>query len=159
MKAIIKTKAGPGAELSEVNTPQIRPREVLVKVKATAIGGTNIHIYDWDPWASARIKPPRILGHEFAGEVVEVGKEVTTFTVGDYVSCETHIVCGRCFQCQIGLLNLCQNTKIVGVHIDGTFAEYVALPESCLWKTDPTVPLEIAAIQEPLLSLQLLQTR
>ncbi len=150
MRAVIKSKIGPGAELSEVNIPQIGPGEVLVKVKATAIGGTNIHIYDWDPWASARMKPPRILGHEFAGEVAEVGKEVTTFTVGDYVSCETHIVCGRCFQCQTGLFNLCQNTKIVGVHIDGTFAEYVALPESCLWKTDATIPLEIAAIQEPL---------
>jgi len=150
MKAIIKPKAGPGAELSKVDTPQIGTREVLIKVKSTAICGTDIHIYDWDPWASARMKPPRIFGHELAGKVVEVGKEVSTFTVGDYVSCETHIVCGHCLQCQTGLLNLCQNTEIVGVHVDGTFAEYVALPESCLWKTDPTIPPEIAAIQDPL---------
>lgn len=150
MKAIIKPKAGPGAELSEVKIPQIGPKEVLVKVKATAICGTDIHIYDWDPWASARMKPPRIFGHELAGEVVETGKEAAAFTAGDYVSCETHIVCGWCFQCQTGLSNLCQNTKIVGVHIDGTFTEYVALPQSCLWKTDSEIPPEIAAIQDPL---------
>jgi threonine 3-dehydrogenase len=150
MLAVIKTKKGPGADVREAEVPVVRPDEVLVKVSAAAICGTDLHIYDWDPWASTRITPPRIFGHELAGSVVETGKAVTGYRVGDYVSCESHIVCYRCRQCKGGLFNLCRNTKIVGVHVDGTFAEYVALPESCLWRTDTGISPETAAIQDPL---------
>lgn len=150
MKAVIKPSAGPGAELATVPIPRIGPKEVLVKVRAASICGTDVHIYTWDPWAQGRIKPPLIFGHELAGDVVEVGNEVTRLKVGDYVSAESHVVCGTCHQCLTGQGHVCQNYRILGVDIPGVFAEYVALPEANAWKNDKNLPPEIASIQDPL---------
>lgn len=150
MKAVMKRTAAPGAELVTVDIPKIKPDEVLVKVLATSICGTDHHIYIWNEWAQGRIKPPKIMGHEFCGEVVEVGENVTSIKVGDLVSAETHIVCGRCPLCLTGKGHVCQNTRILGVDTDGTFAGYVAIPESNAWVNDKDTPPELAAIQEPL---------
>lgn len=153
MKAIVKTKMAPGAELMDVAIPTPKPNEVLVKMKATSICGTDVHIYIWDSAAQIYIKNvPQIQGHEFAGEIVEVGKEVKKFKVGDYVSAETHFFCGKCVQCKNGQKHICgtEKGKIFGLSCDGCFAEYAAVPEILLWKNDPQLPPEIATLQEPL---------
>lgn len=124
--------------------------QVLVKVKATSICGTDYHIHSWDAWSSRRVKPPRIMGHEFAGTVVAIGPEVSRARVGDYVSGESHWVCGLCLQCRSGQKHVCENTRILGVDVDGCFAEYVTVPEGSSWPNDPSVPAEIACIQDPL---------
>jgi threonine 3-dehydrogenase len=129
--------------------PSIKPNEVLVKVKVASICGSDHHIYKWNSWAQGRIKPPVIIGHEFSGEVVEVGKEVKRIEVGDYVSAESHIPCGICKQCRIGNMHVCQNLKILGIDTNGCFAEYVALPEVVVWKNKPELSPEHASIQEP----------
>jgi threonine 3-dehydrogenase len=149
MLAVMKKEAGPGAELVTVDIPKIMPDEVLVKVKATSICGTDAHIYKWDQWAASRIKPPMIFGHEFAGEVVQTGDQVKRIQLGDYISAETHIPCGHCFQCLTGKQHICQNLKILGVDTHGCFAEYAAIPEVCAWKNDKSIPWEIASVQEP----------
>jgi threonine 3-dehydrogenase len=149
MLAVMKKDRAPGAELVEVDIPNIKPDEVLVKVKATSICGTDAHIYNWDEWAQSRIKPPMIFGHECAGEVVQVGNLVKRIKVGDSISAETHIPCGHCFQCLTGQQHICQNLKILGVDTNGCFAEYVAIPEVCAWKNDQNLPADIAAVQEP----------
>ena len=145
----MKKERAPGAELVTVDIPKVKPDEVLVKVKATSICGTDAHIYNWDEWSQSRIKPPMIFGHEFAGEVVQVGDLVKRIKVGDHISAETHIPCGHCFQCLTGKQHICQNLKILGVDTDGCFAEYVAIPEVCAWKNDKSIPPEIASVQEP----------
>jgi threonine 3-dehydrogenase len=150
MKAVVKLEAAPGAQMTSVKIPEIKPNEVLVKVKATSICGTDVHIYKWDEWARRRIRPPQILGHELAGEVVEVGKEVKSLKVGDYISAESHIPCGSCIQCKTGQQHICANLEILGVDRNGCFAEYVAIPEAVAWKNDPELPLEFASVQEPL---------
>ena len=149
MLAVMKKERAPGAELVEVDLPKIKADEVLVKVKATSICGTDAHIYNWDEWAQSRIKPPMIFGHEFAGEVIEIGDLVKRIKVGDFISAETHIPCGHCFQCLTGQQHICQNLKILGVDINGCFAEYVAIPEICAWKNDQSLPADIASVQEP----------
>ncbi|MGB7062578.1 MAG: L-threonine 3-dehydrogenase [Candidatus Zixiibacteriota bacterium] len=149
MLAVMKKERAPGAELEMVDIPKIKPDEVLVKVKATSICGTDAHIYNWDEWAAGRIKPPMIFGHECAGDVVQVGDLVRRIEVGDYISAETHIPCGHCFQCLTGKQHICQNLKILGVDIDGCFAEYVAIPEVCAWKNDRNISPETASVQEP----------
>lgn len=150
MKAVLKNEPAPGAILTDVPIPVPGPKEVLIKVKTTAICGTDHHIYIWNEWAQKRIKPPKIMGHELAGEVVDLGPGVEHAKVGDYVSAETHIVCGRCVQCMIGQKHVCQNTGIIGVDTDGCFAEYIVIPEDNLWFNDPAIPLDIAPVQEPL---------
>ena len=150
MKAIVKTAAEPGAELREVPLPRPPRDGVLVKIKAVSICGTDFHVYSWDPWAQGRVRPPVIMGHEWAGEVVEVGPEVQSLRVGDYVSGESHKVCGHCLQCRTGQGHVCRNTKIFGVDTDGGFAEYFAVPEASVVKNDPRVPPEIASMQDPL---------
>jgi len=149
MKAIVKTRNGPGAELLQVDVPQIGPRDVLVKVKVASICGTDLHIYNWDEWAAGRIKPPRIFGHEVAGEVVAVGSEVKSVREGEYVSAECHATCGTCYQCRTGQGHICQDYRILGVDFDGCFADYVRVPEPCVWKNDPELPPEFASIQDP----------
>jgi threonine 3-dehydrogenase len=149
MLAVMKKERAPGAELATVDIPKIKLDEVLVKVKATSICGTDAHIYSWDEWAAGRIKPPMIFGHECAGDVVQVGDQVKRIQVGDYVSAETHIPCEHCFQCLTGKRHICQNLKILGVDVNGCFAEYVAIPEVCAWKNDKSIPPEIASVQEP----------
>lgn len=149
MKAVVKTTAGPGAELTSVDVPTPGRKEVLVQVKATSICGTDLHIYRWDPWAAGRIKPPMVFGHELAGEVAEVGEDVTSTNVGDFVSAETHIVCGICHQCRSGQKHICQNVSIIGVDRPGCFAEYIVVPESNVWKNPPDMSAEVACVQEP----------
>jgi threonine 3-dehydrogenase len=149
MKAVIKAKAAPGAELAMVDIPQVGPGEVLIKVKATSICGTDVHIYNWDPWARSRIKPPMVFGHEFAGEIAELGEGVTTLELGDYVSAETHIVCNVCYQCRTGEAHICEDVSIIGVDRPGSFAEYVSIPEQNAWLNPPDMPPQVASIQEP----------
>lgn len=150
MKAIVKTMSGPGAELQEVPNPTPPRDGVLVKIKSVSICGTDFHVYSWDAWAQHRVKPPVVMGHEWAGEVIEVGPEVTSLKVGDYVSGESHKVCGHCLQCRTGQGHVCQKTKIFGVDTQGCFAEFFAVPESSVIKNDPRVPPEIACMQDPL---------
>jgi len=153
MKAVVKTRPKGGAEFIEVNVPRISQDQVLVKVRATSICGTDVHIYKWDPWSEGRIgrkKLPQILGHEVAGEVVEVGSAVRRAKVGDYISAETHIPCKFCIQCLTGQEHICANLKILGVDCDGTFAEYLAVPDSVCWVNDRAIPPEFASVQEPL---------
>lgn len=149
MKAIFKSEPAPGAEVRDAPIPVPGPDEVLIKVKATTICGTDVHIYTWDEWSRSRIKPPMIFGHEFSGEVVEVGKNVKSIKPGDYVSAETHLACGHCYQCRTGNKHLCENVKILGVDVDGAYAEYVKIPEENAWKNDISLPPEVAAMQEP----------
>lgn len=150
MKAIGKWKAAPGAQLVEVPIPQIGNGELLVKVKGASICGTDVHIYEWDEWAQGRIKPPLVTGHECCGHVVEVGPGVTGFAEGDLVSLESHIPCGLCAVCRTGLQHICTNLKILGVDTAGVYADYVKIPAICAWKNDPSLPIEIATVMEPM---------
>ena len=151
MKAIVKTEPGPGAEMLDVPEPTItRPDQIKVRVQATSICGTDYHIYSWDRWSAGRVKPPRIMGHEFAGEVVEVGADVTSLAPGDYVSGESHWVCNRCKQCLMNERHVCANTKILGVDVDGCFAPYVVVPAGSAWKNERSVPPHLACVQDPL---------
>jgi threonine 3-dehydrogenase len=150
MLAVVKPEAAPGAEIREVKIPALGRTDVLVKVKVASICGTDLHIYEWDRWAQGRIHPPLIPGHEFCGEVVAFGDEVTSVKEGDFVSAEMHVACGKCFQCRTGDAHICQNVKIIGVDADGAFAEYVVIPESNIWKLDPAIPQEYASILDPL---------
>ena len=133
MLAVVKPGAAPGAEIREVKVPGYGPTDVLVKVKVASICGTDLHIYNWDRWAQKRIHPPLIPGHEFCGEVVAYGNEVTSVKEGDFVSAEMHVACGKCVQCRTGEAHICQNVKIIGVDSNGAFAEYVVIPESNIW--------------------------
>jgi threonine 3-dehydrogenase len=150
VKAIAKTKPAPGADLIEVDEPATRPGHVRVRVTHTSICGTDYHIYKWDPWSASRIKPPRVLGHEFCGHVEALGEGVTGLALGDYVASESHITCGKCVQCRNGQGHVCANTRILGVDVDGCFAPYIVVPEANARKTDPSIPPEIATIQDPL---------
>lgn len=150
MKAVVKTEEAPGGVLKEVPIPEIGPRDVLVKVAATSICGTDYHIYEWDEWAQQTIKTPQIMGHELAGHVVKVGEQVESLVEGDFISAETHIPCTHCYQCKTGRMHICQDMTIFGVHQDGVFAEYAVVPEVVAWKNDPDMPRELASIQEPL---------
>ncbi|WP_339145872.1 MULTISPECIES: L-threonine 3-dehydrogenase [unclassified Sutcliffiella] len=150
MKAIVKHHRGYGAELQMIDIPKIKDDEVLIKVKATSICGTDVHIYTWDEWSQSRVNPPYAFGHEFAGEIVEVGEKVTNVQLGDQVSAETHIVCYKCPQCLTGDYHICKDTKIIGVDTQGCFAEYVALPAVNVWKNPKDMPYDVASVQEPM---------
>jgi len=150
MLAAMKQKPEAGARLVEIDIPKIKPDQVLLKIKAASICGTDKHIYSWDKWAASRLKPPLVFGHECCGEVIEAGSATTgRIKVGDLVSMETHVPCQRCLMCRTGNMHLCDNLSILGVDIDGIFAEYAAVPEICCWKNDPDLPIDIAAVQEP----------
>jgi threonine 3-dehydrogenase len=152
MQAVVKTTAREGAELREMPRPVIGPDEALVQVKASTICGTDVHIYQWNEWANGRIGPriPQVMGHEFAGIVVETGPACRRVKPGDFVSAETHIPCMSCVPCLTGQMHICSNLKILGVDRHGSFAQYIAVPELVLWKNDPAIPPEFAAAQEPL---------
>ena len=150
MKAIAKAAAAPGADLIEVPEPQIKPGHVKVRVQYGSVCGTDLHIYDWDAWAASRIKPPRIIGHEFAGVVEQVGEGVTLLKPGDFIATESHIVCGKCRQCSLGQGHVCPNTRILGVDVDGGFAKWAVIPEANARKTSAEIPPEIACMQDPL---------
>jgi threonine 3-dehydrogenase len=150
MQAIVKPEPRAGSELREVPRPEIGPSDVLVKVQVASICGTDLHIYEWDAWAQKRIHPPLVPGHEFCGTVAAIGREVTSVKEGDFVSAEMHVNCGKCLQCRTGEAHICQFVKIIGVDADGAFAEYVKIPESNIWKLDPSIPADYASILDPL---------
>ncbi|HET7181121.1 MAG TPA: L-threonine 3-dehydrogenase [Candidatus Limnocylindrales bacterium] len=149
MLALVKVDAGPGLRLEEVPQPTISINDVLIRVHKTGICGTDLHIESWDGWAGKTIKPPLIVGHEFVGEIVEVGSNVTDFKAGDLVSGEGHVTCGRCRHCMAGQRHLCAYTLGLGVNRDGAFAEYVALPMTNIWHHWPGIDEEVAAIFDP----------
>ncbi len=146
----MKRRAEAGADLVDIPEPTIGNRDILVKVKACSICGTDVHIYDYNAWAKEKVKIPVIIGHEFSGEVVEVGKEVDSFQKGDRVSGETHIPCLACEQCRLGNYHICENLRLRGVDVNGCFAEYLSMDAFTAWKNPKEIPHEVASVQEPL---------
>ncbi|MGB6470356.1 MAG: L-threonine 3-dehydrogenase [Candidatus Acidiferrales bacterium] len=150
MRALRKPRAERGAAIESVPVPAPGATDVLVRVRAASICGTDLHIYDWDAWSASRIRPPMTFGHEFCGFVEEVGEEVYSVKAGDFVSAEMHVACGHCRACRTGQRHVCQNVKILGVDADGCFAEFVKIPVRNIWKVDPAIPEHYAAILDPL---------
>lgn len=150
MQALRKPRPEKGAAIGKVPIPEIGPSDVLVRVRAASICGTDLHIYGWDRWSASRIKPPMTFGHEFCGTVERVGEEVTSVKPGEFVSAEMHVNCGHCRQCQMGQPHVCQNLQIIGIDRDGCFAEFVRIPAANIWKIDPAIPPHFAAILDPL---------
>ena len=149
MKALVKAKAEPGIWMADVAEPSYGPNDVLIRMKKTAICGTDMHIWHWDEWARRTIKVPMAVGHEYAGEIVAMGSEVRGLAVGDRVSGEGHITCGHCRNCRAGRRHLCRNTLGVGVNRAGCFAEYMSLPASNVFKLPDSITDEIASILDP----------
>jgi threonine 3-dehydrogenase len=151
MKAAVKLKAAPkSTEIRSVPIPAVGPTEVLIRVKVASICGTDVHIYDWDAWAQARIKVPLIQGHEFSGYIEKVGSGVEALKRDDYVSAEGHIACGHCYMCRTGNAHVCKTVSIVGIDRDGSFAQYLKVPASNVIVNDPDLPPELATMQDPL---------
>ncbi|MDA8885567.1 L-threonine 3-dehydrogenase [Porticoccaceae bacterium] len=150
MKALVKRESEKGLWLEDVAEPEVGINDVLVKINRTAICGTDMHIYNWDSWAQATIPVPMVVGHEFVGEIVDVGSNVNDFRAGQIVSGEGHLVCGRCRNCLAGRRHLCAFTSGVGVDRSGAFAEYLALPMSNVWEHRPGIDLDVAALFDPL---------
>ncbi|MBE0432853.1 L-threonine 3-dehydrogenase [candidate division WOR-3 bacterium] len=151
MKAVAKTRPAPGAEIIEMEIPRPGPDQVLAKVLATSICGTDLHIFEWNEWAQNRIKRlPQVMGHELCGEIVELGAQVKNLKQGDIVSAETHIACGHCYLCHTGNGHICVNGSIFGVDIDGVFAEYALVPAANVWVLDRRIPKDFASVMEPL---------
>ncbi len=149
MQAIVKEKRAPGLTVKSVPKPAPGPGEVLIAVRHAGVCGTDLHIADWDPWAQHRMKPPIVVGHEFAGEIQALGDGVTGLRVGQLVTAEGHIVCGHCPQCRTGNSHICKNTRIIGVDRDGAFAEYITMPTTNVL-TLSGIPTEIGAIMDPM---------
>ena len=149
MLALVKTSASPGLSLETVPDPAIGINDVLIRIRRTGICGTDLHIESWDSWAAKTIKPPLVVGHEFVGEIVEVGSNVADFRAGDIVSGEGHVTCGLCRHCMAGRRHLCAHTVGLGVGRDGAFAEYVALPMTNVWHHWAGIDEEVAAIFDP----------
>jgi threonine 3-dehydrogenase len=149
MQAIVKAQRAPGLTVSTVPKPVAGPGEVLIRVRHAGVCGTDLHIADWDAWAQGRIKPPLVVGHEFAGEVAALGPGVTEFQVGQLVTAEGHIICGHCQACRTGNGHICKNTRIIGVDRDGAFAEFIAMPATNVMTLDG-IPTEIGAIMDPM---------
>src|SRR5210317_1808007 len=149
MKALVKKQAGPGLWLQDVPEPAIGINDVLIRIDRTGICGTDVHIYKWDAWAQATIPVPMVVGHEFVGEIVDVGSNVSDFKPGDVVSGEGHVVCGRCRNCLAGRRHLCADTKGVGVNRPGAFAEYLSLPMTNVWHHDAAIDRDVASIFDP----------
>jgi threonine 3-dehydrogenase len=149
MKALAKSRRERGLWLKDVPEPEYGINDVLIRVRYTGICGTDVHIYDWDEWAQKTIPVPMVIGHEFVGEIVEVGSNVNDFHPGDIVSGEGHVTCGRCRNCLAGRRHLCAFTSGVGVNRPGAFAEFVVLPMSNIWRHEPHVNQEVAAIFDP----------
>ncbi len=145
MDALVKPIAGPGLELRQVPVPHPGPGEVQIKIHKTAICGTDVHIFNWDPWAAKHIKPPMVIGHEYVGEISELGEGVDSFEIGQRVSGEGHITCGHCRNCHNGNIQWCKNTKSVGVDRDGAFAEYLVIPERNVIAIDPELDENLVA--------------
>jgi threonine 3-dehydrogenase len=149
MQAIVKEKRAPGLIVTTVPKPAAGPGDVLIAVRHAGVCGTDLHIADWDAWAQGRIKPPIVVGHEFAGEIVALGDGVTELKVGQPVTAEGHIVCGHCPQCRTGNSHICKNTRIIGVDRDGAFAEYIVMPATNVLTLDG-IPTEVGAIMDPM---------
>jgi threonine dehydrogenase-like Zn-dependent dehydrogenase len=150
MRALLKTSAAPGAEVHDVPVPEPGPGEILVRVEAASVCGTDVHIQRWDPWAAENFgPPPMVFGHEMAGTVVAQGPGADSIPLGSLVGAETHLVDWTCYQCRTGRAHVCQNLRILGVHVPGTFAEYAVIPERNAWATEGLTP-EVAALQEPM---------
>ena len=150
MKALVKAEAKPGIWMRDIEAPRVGHNDVLIRMKKTAICGTDIHIYNWDAWAQKTIPVPMQVGHEYCGEIVEVGSEVVGFAAGDRVSGEGHITCGHCRNCRAGRRHLCRNTVGVGVNRPGCFAEYMVLPATNVFKLPAEISDEIASVLDPL---------
>jgi threonine 3-dehydrogenase len=152
MRALVKESPGPGIVLREVPIPRCGPSEVLIRVHYAGVCGTDLHIWEWDSWASSRLKLPVIVGHEFAGEITQLGQEASAaglLAIGDLVTAEGHVVCGHCLQCRLGDAHLCLRTQIIGVDRAGAFADYIVMPASNVMKLDG-IPTEIGAIMDPM---------
>jgi len=152
MRALVKESAGPGIVLREVPVPTCGPTEALIQVHHAGVCGTDLHIWEWDSWASNRLKPPVVIGHEFAGRITQLGQEAAQdnlLAVGDLVTAEGHVVCGHCLQCRLGDGHLCRRTQIIGVDRDGAFADFIVMPASNVIKLDG-ISTEIGAIMDPL---------
>ncbi|MDR3326741.1 MAG: L-threonine 3-dehydrogenase [Prevotellaceae bacterium] len=149
MKALVKKQPVKGLWMEDMPIPKVGGNDVLIKIKKTAICGTDLHIYEWDDWSQKTIKTPMIIGHEYAGEVVEVGSNVHNVKVGQRVTGEGHIACGHCRNCRRGMMHVCENIIGVGVNRDGAFAEYLCIPESNVIKLDGRISDEIASIMDP----------
>jgi threonine 3-dehydrogenase len=150
MQALRKVRPEPGAAVERVSIPTIGLKDVLVRVRAASICGTDLHIYGWDRWSASRIHPPMTFGHEFCGTVERVGDEVTGIKPGEFVSAEMHLADMTCRQCRMGQPHLCQNLRVIGIDQDGCFAEFVSIPATNIWKIDPAIPEHYAAILDPL---------
>ena len=150
MKALVKKSAEEGLWLEEVPVPEVGINDVLIKIHKTSICGTDVHIYNWDAWAQKTIPVPMTIGHEFVGTLVDLGSNVHDFHVGDVVSGEGHIVCGRCRNCLAGRRHLCMKTSGVGVNRDGAFAEYLSIPVTNVWYCDPEIPMDVLSCFDPL---------
>jgi threonine 3-dehydrogenase len=149
MKALVKAHAEPGLRIEDVPVPAVGRDDVLIRVLRTGVCGTDLHIYEWDGWAQQNVTVPLIIGHEFSGEIVELGSEVQELETGDIVSGEGHLVCGRCRNCMAGRRVQCARTKGVGVNSPGAFAEYIVLPATNVWKHPADIDLAVAAIFDP----------
>jgi threonine 3-dehydrogenase len=149
MHAIVKDRRAPGLSVATVPKPTPGPNDVLIAVRHAGVCGTDLHIAEWDEWAQGRLKPPLVVGHEFAGEIVAVGDDVRELKTGQLVTAEGHIVCGHCLQCRTGNAHVCRNTRIIGVDRDGAFAEYIAMPATNVLTLDG-IPTEVGAIMDPM---------
>ena len=149
MRALAKMRAAPGVEMIEREVPAPGPGEVLLRVDAASICGTDLHLFQWDEWAAENLQPPRILGHELAGTVVGIGPGVTRVREGDLVGVESHLFCWECAQCQRGEMHLCRDLRVIGVHVDGGFAEHVVIPEANAVESNGLDPA-VVALQEPM---------
>ncbi len=150
MRALVKSKAEQGLWLEEIPVPRIGINDILIQVVKTAICGTDVHIYNWDAWAQKTIRVPMAIGHEFVGRIVEIGSNVHDFAVGDLVSAEGHVVCGRCRNCLAGRRHLCTAPKGIGVNRDGAFAEYISVPVTNVWYCDKTIPTDVLSCFDPM---------
>jgi threonine 3-dehydrogenase len=149
MQAIVKERRAPGLTVATVPKPSPGPGDVLIAVRHAGVCGTDLHIADWDAWAQGRLKPPLVVGHEFAGEIVAVGDAVSGLTTGQLVTAEGHIVCGHCLQCRTGNGHICKNTRIIGVDRNGAFAEYIAMPATNVLPLDG-IPTTVGAVMDPM---------
>ena len=148
MRALRKLGPGPGLDMVDIPIPAVGPDEVLIEVRATSICGTDLHIYEWNPWAADHVSPPITVGHELTGVVVDRGANVSEPQIGQLVSAESHVVCNICAWCRTGKGHLCPKTQILGVHRDGAYAQYVVVPAQNAWPDPPDMPLSIASLQE-----------
>jgi threonine 3-dehydrogenase len=149
MKALVKSKKEPGLWLEDVPEPTIGINDVLIRVRRAGICGTDLHIYNWDEWAQRTIPVPMVVGHEFVGEIVDIGSNVSDFHRGDIVTGEGHVVCGRCRNCLAGRRHLCAHTMGVGVNRPGAFADYISVPMTNIWRHKDNIDLDTAAIYDP----------